>query len=904
MKKIIIIGLLIIAAAYLSHQLRTAGKPEAWNVSGPPQTELKILKRAFYYIKNNYIEPDRLEPLAVLKSGLTALQKGLAPLMVQWLPEEFIIEVAGERRRFDIPENLNQFPDLLGHVADFIKAEIPETLEENKEEKNLEYLLLSGVLSALDPHSTFLSPKVYAEFKIGTKGNFGGIGIAIGIREGHLTVIAPLEGTPAYRAGLKSKDRIVQIGDERTINMQLTEAVERLRGEIGTKVTILVEREGRTEPLSFTLRRALIKIDSVKAELLGKKILLVKIKNFQEDTTQEVSRQLRQLARKADELKGIILDLRNNPGGLLNQAVAVADLFLTKGIIVSTVGFNDHLNERDVARRNDPYEDIPLLVLVNEGSASASEIIAGALQAHNRALIIGNQTFGKGTVQTIYDLKDGSAIKLTIAKYLAAGTEDVQSFGIIPDLELIPVQITEKRTDLVENTTRREKDLEKRLKKTTESRVPREPLFKVRYLEKPETEENITGTVSLAHDYPVQLAQQFLLEKSAFSREALLQEIVPLIREAEETQNQQISKQFSSLGIDWTQGDKQGTPEAKTRFWITKQGEEVDHIAGGEEIELHVEVKNTGSGPHYQLIGITQSSNPFLNDLEFPLGKIEAGKSQKYSLPMTVPAAIVSRREPITLRFEEAYGRIPEETDYPIRAEAPQAPRFAYQWHFNESFAKLPVGRDLDLTIEVENIGLGTSEKPVINLTNLEGEQVFLTRGRATLEPIKPGTRQEAVLTIRLRKGYDKKTARFQLSIEDHRTADFLRDKIVLSLGDEPHDPPNTTRQIPPELELELPDTPYWSQKDQYTFSGIVHDDEAIKQIYVFVGTDKVFYQAASSKNLTSGRGPAPETPTADLPITVSIPLKKGENRVTVIAEDNANLISRYDWIVWRPEKK
>ncbi len=266
-----------------------------------------------------------------------------------------------------------------------------------------------------------------------TKGSFTGIGIEVTIQDGILTVVSPIEGAPAYKKGLKAGDKILKIGDESTKDMDLMEAVKKLRGPKGTKVTISVFREGWTELQEFTIVRDLIPLQSIKSKMLDPDYAYVRITNFQAKTTRDLDDALKALADK-NKIKGLILDLRNNPGGLLDQAVRVSDLFLRKGVIVSTKGRIAEQNEEYSAHPTGDLFDYPMIVLVNEGTASASEIVAGALQGNKRALILGAQTFGKGSVQTIIPMPDGAGIRLTTALYYTPDGTSIQAKGITPDI--------------------------------------------------------------------------------------------------------------------------------------------------------------------------------------------------------------------------------------------------------------------------------------------------------------------------------------------------------------------------------------------------------------------------------------------------------------------------------------
>ena len=315
------------------------------------------------------------------------------------------------------------------------------------------------MLKSLDPHSSFMKPEDYKELQIETKGSFTGIGIEISLKDGILTVVSPIEGTPAYKAGLKANDKILKIDDKITKNMTLIEAVKLLRGAKGTNVTISIYREGWRRLKDITLTRDVIPIKSVRSRMLEEGYGYMRVSNFQNKTTFELKKALREL-EKGKGLKGLVLDLRNNPGGLLDQAVKVADVFLEKGLVVYTDGRIEEQKMRFEAHPNKHHHDYPIAVLVNEGSASASEIVAGALQDHKRAIIVGIQTFGKGSVQTIIPLEDGSAVRLTTARYYTPNGRSIQAKGIEPDIEVpyTPLEKPKKRDKFFHFPT--ERDLE------------------------------------------------------------------------------------------------------------------------------------------------------------------------------------------------------------------------------------------------------------------------------------------------------------------------------------------------------------------------------------------------------------------------------------------------------------
>ncbi|HET9491545.1 MAG TPA: S41 family peptidase [Methylomirabilota bacterium] len=324
-------------------------------------------------------------------------------------------------------EQLKLFTEVLSIVQNQYVDEVPP--------RDLIYSAIKGTLRGLDPHSSFLDPDSYREMQVETSGSFGGLGIEITLRDDILTVVAPIEGTPAYRAGIHSGDRIIKIDGIVTKDMQLSDAVKRMRGRPGTKVTISVAREGWTEPKDIEIMREQIRVQSVRTHDLENGIGYLRLRQFQEQTAHDVEAALEKFTKAGK--KAMVLDLRNNPGGLLTAAVEVAEKFLDDGkLVVYTEGRVRNQNMRFSAHAKKPLNTIPMVVLINQGSASASEIVAGALQDYNRAVVVGTQSFGKGSVQTIIPLSDGSGLRLTTAKYFTPKGRSIHGKGITPDIEV------------------------------------------------------------------------------------------------------------------------------------------------------------------------------------------------------------------------------------------------------------------------------------------------------------------------------------------------------------------------------------------------------------------------------------------------------------------------------------
>jgi carboxyl-terminal processing protease len=333
-------------------------------------------------------------------------------------------------------EELRTFSDVFGRIKnDYVEAVDDKTLLENA---------IRGMLTGLDPHSAYLDSDQFKELQVGTTGQFGGLGIEVGMEDGFVKVIAPIDDTPAQRAGVKAGDLVIRLDDTPVKGMTLNDAVKIMRGKPGTSIELTIVREGLDKPLQIKITRDIIKVKSVKSRTLVPGYGYVRISQFQSKTADYMVDAIKNLKKEnGGSLKGLILDLRNNPGGVLNGAVAVSDAFLTKGLIVYTEGRIEDSSLRFNATPGDILDNAPMVVLVNQGSASASEIVAGALQDQKRAIVMGERTFGKGSVQTILPLSGGTALKLTTARYFTPSGRSIQAEGIEPDIVLRPLEVAE-----------------------------------------------------------------------------------------------------------------------------------------------------------------------------------------------------------------------------------------------------------------------------------------------------------------------------------------------------------------------------------------------------------------------------------------------------------------------------
>ncbi|MEZ5690989.1 MAG: S41 family peptidase [Rickettsiales bacterium] len=351
-----------------------------------------------------------------------------------------------------------QLLGLFGDVFDRIRT---DHVEEVNDDELIE-AAINGMLVSLDPHSGYMNKKSFKEMQVQTKGEFGGLGIEVTMENGLVRVIAPIDDTPAFKAGIKAGDYISYIDDSAVMGLTLSEAVDKMRGKVGTKVKLTIFREELSEPLDIEITRDIIKIKSARVRPEGDDIVYIRLTQFTEQTTKLMRSEFKKIKSKMPKLRGVILDLRNNPGGLLEQSVSVADAFLKQGEVVSTRERDPQNTKRYSAQSGNEIvgDNVPVVVLINNGSASASEIVSGALQDHKRAIIMGTKTFGKGSVQTVIPIPDHGAIRLTTARYYTPSGHSIQNKGIIPDIEVKPAKIEPIK---INDKIRSEDKLRKRL---------------------------------------------------------------------------------------------------------------------------------------------------------------------------------------------------------------------------------------------------------------------------------------------------------------------------------------------------------------------------------------------------------------------------------------------------------
>jgi carboxyl-terminal processing protease len=414
----------------LSCGITATGHPRELNVSRPD-----VFVEVTRVVESSYWDASKVNPQSLFKGAVDGVDEDVRRLggSISYKGQQVAVSLGGQVKTVDQSTiaSLTDLVQAFGGLQTFLLQQ----QHANGNAANWEYRAIEGMVKTLDANSAFMPPHEFREMQEETRGSFGGIGIRIGVEDGQVVILEPMDGTPASKAGLKQGDRILKIDGQPTQGLTLQEAVRRMRGPIGSRLVLGIMRRGGVEPEDVALMRAKIELKTVESQLLDGRIGYVKVRGFHETTLQELEKALTRLGQQ--KMEGLVLDLRNNPGGLLSQSVKVCNLFVDEGVtVVSTEGRVRNQNSRFLANGGGQYRQYPIIVLINAGSASGSEIVAGALQDLQKATIIGTKSYGKGSVQTIFPLQDGSGLRLTTAHYFTPSGRNIDHVGIVPDIEL------------------------------------------------------------------------------------------------------------------------------------------------------------------------------------------------------------------------------------------------------------------------------------------------------------------------------------------------------------------------------------------------------------------------------------------------------------------------------------
>ena len=877
-------------------------------------SSLQTLNGVLLLLSKCYVDPTRFEHQKMFKEALYAIQDEVPSFIAQFNDEKKSVEIqlGAKKQTFDYAKIDGPWSNAaaLKKVFLFIKENMQDFGDIKPE--NIEYAAINGMLSTLDPHTRLLPPDFYNEMKMDTEGQFGGLGIVISSPEGKLTINEVLENTPAAVKGLKCGDQVVQIGEESTVNMDLEEAVTKLRGKEKTKVVIWVLREGWKEPKKFELERAAIHIDSIKYSMLDGDVGYVQLSSFQENTYEDLKNALEKL--KQQGLKSLILDLRNDAGGLLDASIAIADVFIYAGTLTTTfVPCSKDPMEPFPAKISGSEPNYPMVVLINRGSASASEIVAGALKNHDRALVMGERSFGKGSIQQLKEMRDGSALKYTIGEYLTPGDISIQSIGVVPDVQLVPMIVSKKSMDIFfsDKDVLRESDLDQHLvsDKTIKEITPKEMVEYV-YIPKDEKPKDVcppSFDKIIKDDYEVKLARDLLAAATNPNRIKLLQDAKGLLGTARTAQDGELVTALKKLKVDWEAcGAGQAPAAGDLTVEVYQNNKKVDALAfkAGSKSKVRVDVKNGGKQDVCRLYALTQSDNMLLSNREFLFGKIQPGKKKSWEVEIDVSEASPSRVDPVVFTFytmpEKKIFAAPE-----IRAaiSALQEPLWSVAYRIKDDVKGdgdgiLEAGEEGRLEIHVRNDGKGKSKSLAVAIKNLSGEGVFIDKGREPIKNLASGKEATVELKLRLLPKFKGDEFKLKVVVQD---ADFpvgYRKDVAFPASDkgkgagEPkelaydHIPvisiASTEPSIPPDGAMAV-------TTDSIVLHGKVSDDASVEDMFIYADEDKIFY--------ASNAGSADP---ATLSFDATVPLHGGVNFIYIIARQDFQTTTRLKLIIRR----
>ncbi|PLX40400.1 MAG: hypothetical protein C0608_09205 [Deltaproteobacteria bacterium] len=907
------IALLILALtitfAVQSTAFSQTGMARSFHAMGDPYP--RITHQVFAYIEGRYVDPDRAEAKTLLEGAFRALETRFPPVLINERGTKADVIVGADSKEVDTEEGKTMLgaAKVLNDVLSFVS----EKLAEEAKKDDIYYTALNGAVSQLDPHSNVINPKAFKDFMIGTQGSFGGIGFIFGLRDGEMTIISPIEDTPAARQGLRSGDKILFIDGEPTINMLLDTAKWKMRGDPGTEVTLTLQRDGWDEPRDFTFTREVIHVVSVESYLLeseGKPpVLYVKVKNFQKATTDELTGAIAAAQNEYQDLAGIVMDLRNNPGGLLDQAIELSDSFMSRGAIVSTRGRNERETERSMAVDDPSISDLPLIVLLNQGSASASEIVAGALRDY-RALLIGDKTFGKGSVQKLFPLPDRGALKLTIAQYLTPNDVSIQSIGIQPDIYTYGANVKDKRVRIGEPPAHNlEADLENAF--TEWGNADFKPWQKVQYLVP--SDDDMAGGDDAPHemgdmrsfaelsqdeklerlekDFLISLSRQVIYDVPADERENAEREVLKkaaliALEKARAEEEGKITTALGGVGVDWSAGTAAHAGELKVTVGDFS-------LNAGETSDLVIKVTNVGSETVHRVQGRTSSDNPMVNNIDFVFGKIAPGEEVSWTTSVKAPKSINSRWDPVTISLDSDgdLGVAAGEGSALSRSGKLPDYQFAYtvvETNDDEALSnngRLDVGDHVTLTLDVINRGEGASRKTEVNIRGESADDtVFLRAARHSFDEFAPGAEVVAPMEFDVKKADDEGFVKLVVTISDTDFGVALSDILKFTVGETFA---SKDDRFPPRIYMDkLP--PLRTAMDKVRASIRVKDDEEVKELYAYLGDKKIFYKRADAKG--------------SFDASFDVELEEGSNFFTVTAADNEGIFTTRSFHIYRAE--
>jgi len=820
-------------------QLRAAVRGGAFKYD---LSQLPIFSKTLFYVRENYFDKNRLDPKRMLVGALDFVQRDVPEILIDRWPEhepkQVTVKVNGQQRQFSIEkvEAPWSLRTTLQEIFRFVQPNlqpVPEK-EEARRLVEIEMAATNGMLYTLDPHSVLLDVETYKDMRTQTQGKFGGLGIVIEMdKKNRITVKRPMPDTPAIRVGIKAKDHIVRINNESTTNMTLNEAVERLRGDPDTNVDVYVERDSAPGVKKFTITRAFIHPPSIDppARVLAvpaapgqaaAKVGYFHMQHFSANSAGDLSEALALFEK--EKVKGIIMDLRGNPGGLYEQAQRVSDAFIKAGTLVSMVGVGGVQRKDETASDSGHEPTVPLAVLVNQNSASASEIVAGAMKNLDRGVVIGEGTFGKGSVQVLFDIAspvsfgdksddDKLGLKLTTAQYLTPGDISIQGVGVVPDIETDPLLVQkdgERSWIRLQPSAhkRREADYDFHLEHPS-ARHGEKPLESLSYLfvqkagdkarahdededADPDADEDAEADEADADqktDFLMEFARDLLVQAKSSRRRELVASSKAFLDKVRAVEDKKVSIALEKLGVDWAAGPPTG---AAPPLQLTLQPVGGDaKLVAGTVAKIRGVVKNIGTAPAYRVRAVLESDNPLFDENEMVFGKIGPGESKSYDLSVKIPASSFTRTDELKATLSSQRGPTKASgADLLVNIEGKARPLFAYTYQTiddqkgSNHDGQVQRGEQVRLLVTVKNLGHGRAIHTEAVLRNGTGQEgILISAGRFDVKDLGPGETKTFSFVYEVGPEFKGDEYQLELAVGDTILGESVTDKIKIKVA-------------------------------------------------------------------------------------------------------------------------
>lgn len=758
--------------------------------------------------EKRYLDKSKIKVADLLSYALDAIQDSLPETLISYNKAEKVINLQIYNNKHVIKvKSLRDVVDVAYALRSvYIQLDKEYMPEPPLTKDDIEYIAINGILKKLDPHSYIFTPKDFEDFEKSTGGNFGGLGIVVGMNDnGEITVISPMKGTPATKAGIEANDVIVQIDDTSAVNLTLDKAVSKMRGEPGTPITLMIRREGVPELLKFDIVRAVIKITSVLAAMPQPGIGYINLSGFMENTYSTLIEELDGLKKKG--MKALVLDMRNNSGGLLSQAIAISDIFLDKGVIVSTVEDDEEIEVNYAKKKRGDILDIPIIVMINEGSASATEIVTAALKKNGRATVLGRKSFGKGSVQTIIGTPGGGGMKLTIAQYLTPGNISIQSVGITPDIETRPVFIHPDKISVFDSGENilKEGDLEEHIVSQYAPKTVEKPRTTIRYFKEYKDVKTIIKERREQKDdefrsdeeieIAVKIAEQMTKNMKAYESSQVIKD----------EEWKKILAKLHENSINWKEKVSLAQPKTDTlKVTMLSEGS----FKGGETAKFTFKAEIDGEIEN--LLGVLESPIKNLRRIEVPFGTFSGSveRTVNVKLPESVQWQKTEGVMKLYLNEPEKKKEIKTEK-FTLETIPVEQPDLKFAVVSAESSGNrdgfIQSGESAELTVMIKNEGKGAVLEGKAMLINTNDvEEIFIENGTNSFT-LEPGKSMNAKFTFKTEKPAKKEDIakqKLSVSVYDYKlkySAEFeipfanavkcsfeeTKSKVMLSKGTE-----------------------------------------------------------------------------------------------------------------------